>query len=45
MKLKEKQYFARLHLLQILSKNKYFSYFKINFNYIKHKKKIIDELE
>jgi hypothetical protein len=34
-----------LHILEILSKNKYFLFLKINFIYIKHKKNNIDELE
>jgi hypothetical protein len=34
-----------LPLLEILCKNKYFLFKKINFNYIKHKKEIIDKLE
>jgi hypothetical protein len=37
-KIKRKKYYVKLHLLEILSKNRYF------FIYIKHKKNI-DELE
>jgi hypothetical protein len=36
---KRKKNYVRLHIIQILSKNKYFII------YIKHKKKIINELE
>ena len=36
IKLKKNIYLARLHLLKILSKNKYFYFLKIKINYIKH---------
>lgn len=40
IKLKEKKYFARLHLLEIIPKHNYF--LRINFKYIKHKKNIAE---
>jgi len=33
---RKKKYYARLHILDILSKNNYFLFLKINFTYIKH---------
>ena len=36
-KIKDKEYYEGLHILKILSKNKYFFILKINFIYIKHK--------
>jgi hypothetical protein len=38
IKLKEKKYLTRLHLLEILFKNKYLLFLKLNLNYIIHKK-------
>jgi len=39
-KRKEKKYYARLHILEILSENKYFLFLKINFINIKDKNKL-----
>jgi len=35
---KKKKYYARLHILEILFKNKHFLFSKIKFLYTKHKK-------
>jgi hypothetical protein len=33
---KKNKYYARLHMLDILSRNSYFLFLKINFTHIKH---------
>jgi len=38
-KIKGKKNYAKLHMSEISSKNKYFLFLKINFIYIKHEKK------